>query len=78
MFENKSIRGIYATRYIASWVREGGRLSNCKSKSLFVKWLKHLGLTQEEVDYIYELATNGKMELEYDASKFIEELDTVK
>lgn len=73
MFENKSIRGIYASRYIASWVREGGELSNYKKKSLFVKWLRRLGLDQEEVDYIYNFATNGKMELESDARRFIEE-----
>lgn len=73
MFENKAIRGIYTSRYIASWVREGGELIDLKKKSLFVKWLKRLGLDQEEVDYIYNFATNGKMELESDARRFIEE-----
>ena len=73
MFENKEFYGIYASRYIASWIREGGELSNFKQKSLFVKWLKRLGLDQEEVDYIYNFDTNGKMELESDARRFIEE-----
>lgn len=74
MFENKQINGYtYATRYIASWIREGGQLRYYNDLKLFKEWLRSLGLNEEDVTHILILAENGKMELEHSARKFIEE-----
>lgn len=71
MFENKLIKGIYVSRYIASWLHEKVRMSIA-----FKQWLRTLvidgeHLTEDEVDYIYNFATNGKLELQENASFFI-------
>ena len=70
-FENAAIRGIYISRYIAAWTHEGGKIN-----SSFRYWLKQLvidgeHLTDEEVRRIYYFATNGKLELQSNASAFI-------
>lgn len=80
MFENKIIRGIHISRYVASWVKSGGTLA-CRGKNDavdFRRWLKSLiidgeRLTDEEVRQVYNYATNGKLELEEDAKRFIVE-----
>ena len=69
-FENKSIRGIYATRFIASWLRMGGMLYTREDVDDFRSWLLSLGLTSDEVWPIMYLATTGKMELEVNAKAF--------
>lgn len=72
MFENKQINGYtYATRYIASWLREGGQLQYGEDIDNFYKWLLSTGLSKEDADHIKFLATNGKMELEYKAKMFL-------
>lgn len=74
-FENKLIRDIYATRYIASWMKMGGDFSRHRGGRFdFKDWLESLGLDKDEVNHIYNLADNGKLELEYSAKKFIESL----
>lgn len=76
MFENKLIRGIHASRYIASWVKEGGHFCRgLRGRFDFRDWLKSLGLAADEVRYIYNLADNGKLELETSARAFMETLD---
>ena len=75
-FENKSIRGIYATRFIASWLRMGGMLCTCEDMDNFRSWLLSLGLNSDEVWPIMYLATNGKMELEVNAKAFLEKLNS--
>ena len=76
MFTNKPINGYtYATRFIASWVREGGKLRTKEDIDNFYKWLLSLDLTKEDADDIKFLATNGKMELEYSARKFLENIN---
>ena len=77
MFENKVINGIHATRYIMSWVHEGGKLGvSYRSNDNFRRWLLSLGLTEDESKYIVHLANNGKLELEYSANKFLESMTT--
>lgn len=71
MFENKLINGIHATRYIMSWVREGGQLCTGGDIDDFNEWLLSLGLSEDDADYIKYLATNGKLELETSAMKFL-------
>lgn len=59
---------IYYSRYIASWVRSGGRI-NLQFKS----WLESIGLPYDEINEIYFLAENGKMELEDSAKRYLKE-----
>jgi hypothetical protein len=74
MFENTQINNYtYATRYIASWLREGGQLRYGNDIDKFYKWLLSMGLSKEDADHIKFLATNGKMELEYQARMFLAE-----
>ena len=75
-FENKSIRGIYATRFIASWLKMGGMLCTGKDVDNFRSWLLSLGLNSDEVWTIIYLATNGKMELEVNAKAFLKKLNS--
>lgn len=68
MYENKKTsKGIYYSRYIASWLNATDGFIGAAFKS----WLKHEGCTDTEVDEIFYLATNGKMELEDSAKKFV-------
>lgn len=61
----------YATRFIASWIRVGGTLNKPGDLTNFEKWLKSLELSKDDIQYIKFLATNGKLELEEDAKKFL-------
>lgn len=75
MFENKIIEGIHVSRFAVSWAREGGQLSS-RGAWRFKEWLRTLvingrKLTDEEVNYIYNFGTNGKMELEHSAYEYL-------
>ena len=68
MYENKKTsKGIYYSRYIASWLNATDGFIGVTFKN----WLKHEGCTEAEVEEIYYLARNGKMELENSAKKFV-------
>lgn len=73
MFENKQINGYtYASRFIMSWVRAGGTFGlRGEGYDDFREWLVSLGLSDEDVEYVVDLAQNGKLELEMSAKKFI-------
>lgn len=71
MFENKIIKEEYATRYIASWVRKGGGLRYGDDLDKFRDWLKSLDISDDDVWYIYNLATCGKLELESSVVNFL-------
>ena len=72
MFENKQINGYtYATRYIASWLKEGGQLHYRNDIDNFYNWLLSMELSEEDANHIRFLATNGKMELEYRAKMYL-------
>ena len=73
MFENGNFNGIYYSRFIVSWVRKGGMLKTGHDISMFRNWLTEIGCDDETVDKITFLATNGKLELENSAEKFIAE-----
>ena len=71
-FENKLIRDVHASRYIASWAKMGGHFGRrFPGRFDFIEWLEGMGLTSEEVNFIYNLATCGRLELEASAKKFI-------
>lgn len=74
MFKNRNINGIYETRFIASWLKVGGQLKYGKDIDDFREWLESLGLTEDKIDHIVELATNGKLELESSAKRFLNKL----
>ena len=73
MFENKAINGyVYATRFIASWIKVGGQLRTGKDIEDFKDWLKSIGEVSEDgIDHIVYLATNGRLELEDHAKRFL-------
>lgn len=74
MFNNNIINimeGVHETRFIASWLREGGRLQYGRDYDDFMEWLESLGLSEDEAMHIVNLARNGKLELETSARKFI-------
>ena len=64
---------IYATRFIASWIKVGGTLNKPGDLTKFEDWLKSLELSKEDIRCIKFLATNGKLELEEDAKRFLNE-----
>ena len=71
MLENKLVKGVHSSRYIASWVRSGGRLSKLEGTDDFDGWLKSLGISDKEIDDIRELATCGRLELESSAKNYL-------
>ena len=70
-FENGTFNGIYYTRFIASWVRKGGKLEKGRDVANFRRWLASLGVDDMAISSIIFLATNGKLELESSAEKFL-------
>ena len=76
MFENKAINGYtYATRFIMSWVRSGGKFGiHGEGYGDFRKWLESLGLKTEDIEDIMFLAQNGKLELEISAKNYLNNL----
>lgn len=74
MFENVLIRGCHASRYIMSWIREGGTFTTSGLGYYgFGNWLKSLGLNDLEIDIITDIARNGKLELEMSAKQFLKD-----
>ena len=74
MFTNKMINNYtYATRYIVSWIKMGGKLRYLDDVDKFYKWLLSTGMSEEEADHIKFLATNGKLELENSVNAFLNE-----
>lgn len=76
MFENKEFEGIYYSRFIASWIKVGGELRT-RNAYLFKDWLRTLTINDKKIPEdiimeIYNFATNGKLELQTLASRFLE------
>ena len=76
MFENKDIDGYtYATRFIMSWVRSGGKFDKSgKGYGDFRKWLESLELDPVDIEDIMFLALNGQLELEVSAKNYMANL----
>ena len=73
MLENTKVNGIHASRYIASWVNVGGEFIGAWEDSLFSRWLRTVGVTNEEdIHDMWELATCGKFELERAAERYLQ------
>ena len=67
-FENKLVKGVHASRYIASWVKSGG---DVRDREAFGEWLSLEGLNAEEIMHLDKLARNGRLELEISATRFL-------
>lgn len=76
MFENKVIdEYTYATRFIMSWVRSGGKFDKSgKGYGDFRKWLESLELDPVDIEDIMFLALNGQLELEVSAKNYMANL----
>ena len=73
MFDNEIIDGVHVSRYIMSWVRCGGTLGKRgQGYDDFDKWLKTLGLGDDDRRYICNFASNGKLELEESVKRFLD------
>lgn len=79
MLENKIVRGIHISRYVASWMKSGGTFtqSPLNGRGAFRKWLgtfriDGVCLTEDEKQQICNYADNGKLELETSAKMFLE------
>ena len=66
-WDNKFINEIRASRYIASWTKAYGPYYD----ENFEKWLKNLGVNEEDIFNLVQMATCGKFELERNAREFI-------
>ena len=78
MLENKIVRGIHISRYIASWMKSGGTFDRSPwcGEIAFKAWLGTLvidgeHLTEDEKRQICNYADNGKLELETSAKLFL-------
>ena len=73
MSERKIYIGILETevtpdRIIFSWITTGDSFNGFR----FEMWLRHIGVSEEDIDWFTNrYMTNGKFELEHNASKFI-------
>lgn len=65
-FDNALINDIHATRYIASWYNEGGGRIR-ENRDSFIGWLRSIGVSEEDANFIANLGENGKLELELSA-----------
>ena len=67
-FENAKteVQGVHYSRYIASWLICGGDYFG----EQFRNWLRANCCTEAEISDIYEMATCGKMELQYGSQTF--------
>lgn len=73
MLENAKVNGIHTSRYIASWINVGGEFIGTWEDSLFSRWLRTVGVTNEEdIHDMWKLATCGKFELEQSARRYME------
>lgn len=64
--------GIPYSRYIASYMKEAEKLGTKVYRDSLKEWLLSIGVNENEVSDIVEMATNGKLELETSARIFIQ------
>ena len=76
-FENKTYERIHYSRFIASWINQGGKFDR-KGQIQFGDWLDTLtingkAIPEEVIDDIIDFGSNGKLELQISALKFLAE-----
>lgn len=82
IFENRKIKGIHKSRYVASWINANGIVNHPKVKKgrgpkHFSSWLMTLKingerLSEEEIEELTNYYCGGKMELERAAVKYLQ------
>lgn len=82
-FENKLVETkagmVHASRIISSFMRMGFRIvknfpfGSYPANKIFFEYLDYIGVSKEDQDSIWLIASNGKSELESLASKFLDE-----
>lgn len=87
MFENEKVyvssvdEYVHVSRIIASWYnivkRRKDRDVLGYESIYFAKWLNYIGLSDDDADTVYAIATNGKMELEHQAVDLINKLNKI-
>lgn len=73
MYKNNLVNDVHETRYIVSWLRAGGSLYYLEDLYDFRAWLESMDIAESDIDHIVYLATNGRLELEKSAEKFLKE-----
>lgn len=67
--------GVHYSRIIASWSNACRHYGTpTYFGELFKEWLKEIGVPEEDIRNIQEMARNGKMELETSAKLFLHKL----
>lgn len=82
-FKNKTTEAhkIYYSQYIAAWINVGGTLERVWEEDdngiynwyPFREWLLEIGCTEYDARQIFNMATNGKLELEELAKRYLSE-----
>ena len=67
-YENKLFNDIPYSRFIASWINKGGKITYIGA---FRDWLYSLGMDEKQANEVINLARNGKLELEESAKLFM-------
>lgn len=71
-FNNGVVNGIYYTRFIASWTKMCTKINRVtRYGDDFKDWLRSMGISEDEVAAIHELADCGKLELETNAKRWM-------
>ena len=74
MFENNYSHNlkVHYSRYIASWINAHGGRYKRELFEGFRHWLRdECKLTDDEIHDIWEMATNGKLELQENARRYL-------
>lgn len=71
-WENGIAKNDYYSRYIASYRYACVKTGVPFLLGMFRRWLEDLGLDGNDIQNIVEMATNGKLEYQEHAKKFIE------
>ena len=64
---------VYASRIIASWIKEGGQLRTLEDKEIFRNWLISIGMPEEDIEYVIDMAYIGKSEIHGMVRTYLEE-----
>lgn len=77
MLENKKVHigvldeDIYISRIIISWINSKAVYKYGFRGTVFEDWLKSLQISENDINDIYEMAINGKFELEHLARTYV-------
>lgn len=74
-WKNDTVNDVYYSRIIASWTNACRYMGTpTYHGEIFKEWLMEIGVPEEHVNNIQEMARNGKLELETSAKLFLRKL----